>query len=111
MLWETIRKEIEMKRVLIPVILALALLMLAASCYAGTKVYVVRKPPPLKVEVVGVAPSVEHVWVQGHWVWKDNDYQWVTGHWDKRPHAKAHWVTGHWKSTRHGYYWVPGHWK
>jgi len=100
-----------MKRPLVLAILMLALLLTVAACYAGTRVYVVQKPPPLKVEVIGVAPAADHVWVQGYWVWRDNDYQWVPGHWDKPPHSRAQWMPGHWKHTRHGHYWVPGHWR
>jgi len=100
-----------MKRPVVFAILMLALLLTVTACYAGTRVYVVQKPPPVRVEVIGVAPAADHVWVQGYWVWRDNDYQWVAGHWEKCPKPRAAWVPGHWKHTRHGYHWVLGHWR
>lgn len=73
-----------------------------------------RSPPPppaQRVEVVEVAPSPRHVWVEGHWAWHGGEYVWVPGHWAERPHEGAVWVPGHYVQRRHGYEWVPGHWR
>lgn len=100
-----------MKRATILAVLMLGVFLFVTACYAGPRVYVVRKPPPARVEVIGVAPSHAHVWVAGHWVWRGNNYIWINGNWDKRPRAKAVWVPGHWKHARRGYRWIPGHWR
>ena len=100
-----------MKRAGLLAILILGVFLFVTACYAGQTVYVVKKPPPRKVEVIGVAPSPSHVWVAGHWDWQGGNYHWVPGHWTKRPHVRAKWIPGHWKHTRRGYVWRPGHWR
>ena len=100
-----------MKRTRLLAVVALGIFLFVTACYAGPTVYVVRKPPPLRVEVISVAPSPSHVWIAGHWGWQGGDYQWVPGHWAVRPHACAVWAPDHWKHTRRGYVWIPGHWR
>jgi YXWGXW repeat-containing protein len=43
-------------------------------------------PPPPRYEVIPVAPSREHVWVGGHWVWRPERHRhvWVPGGWHSR---------------------------
>jgi hypothetical protein len=43
-------------------------------------------PPPLRYEVIPVAPSREHVWVGGRWAWRPERHQhvWVPGGWRPR---------------------------
>ena len=38
-------------------------------------------PPPLRVEVIGVAPYSGAHWVRGHWAWRRGEYVWIPGHW------------------------------
>ena len=47
---------------------------------------VVPVPPPPRYEVIPVAPSREHVWVGGRWVWRPERHQhvWVPGGWHSR---------------------------
>jgi hypothetical protein len=99
------------KRTGLLAMLIMGVFLFAAACYAGPRVYVVKKPPPPRLEVVGVAPSAAHVWIAGHWAWERGNYQWVPGHWAKRPRTGAAWVPGHWKQTRRGHVWIQGHWR
>jgi hypothetical protein len=43
-------------------------------------------PPRPRYEVIPVAPSREHVWVAGHWVWRParHHHVWVPGAWRYR---------------------------
>lgn len=72
-------------------------------------VYVDREPPPERVEIITAAPSDDHVWVQGHWVWAANrhNYEWSPGHW-QRLEMGERWVPGHWVREQRGWYFVEG---
>ena len=55
---------------------------------SGPSGYVVVQPalrpaPPLREEVITVAPYPRAVWVPGHWHWnrRFGEYVWVPGHW------------------------------
>ena len=102
-------------RWLISLLLAtLAASTLLAGCVATGRhgrLYVRVAPPPLAVEVRGVAPGPEFVWIEGYHRWDGDRYVWVPGHWDRRPRAGADWVPGHWAHDRQGWYWVEGHWR
>lgn len=75
-------------------------------------VYVERRPPVQRVEVIGVAPGPEYVWVNGYWGWSGVEYVWVSGRWAMPPQRYAVWVPGRWERARgHGYYYAEGHWK
>ena len=58
----------------------------------AAEVVVKVAPPRVKVEHRGVAPSREHVWVNGYQRWDGRAYVWEPGRWEKRPHAHAVWV-------------------
>ena len=94
---------------------ALAALFLTASCVVrparGGGVYVRVAPPVPVVEVEGVAPGPDYVWIRGYHRWDGERYVWVQGHWERRHHAGAVWVDGQWKHDRDGWYWVEGHWR
>ena len=63
----------------------------------GAEYVIVVAPPAPKVEVKPPPPSMEYVWVSGHWKWE--------------PAAKAHaWVPGHWEKHKVGHVWVHSHW-
>ena len=63
-------------------IITTLLAILASGCVERT-VYVRSGPPPLKTEIVTVAPYTDAVWVPGHWKWGGHyrGYVWVSGHW------------------------------
>jgi hypothetical protein len=94
---------------------AISSLGLLSGCVAGPPprgvVYVESAPPPDQIEVIGVAPSVEHVWIPGHYNWSGSAYVWVSGRWEVRPHHGARWVRGRWRRHERRWYWVEGHWR
>lgn len=74
------------------------------------EVVVTTEPPPVKEEVIGVAPSPRHVWVQGNWSYHEGRWIWVPGRWEVRPRRGAVWIAGHWDRTPRGWVWRAGHW-
>lgn len=57
--------------------------LLGLGCAASPppgELMVERRPPPNRVEVIGVAPGLGHIWIGGHWRWVGNDYDWVPPH-------------------------------
>lgn len=89
---------------------ALALLLSCAPPPPG-RVYVVRRPPPERVEVIAVGPGPGFVYVRGYWRYDGGDYVWVPGRWVQLDRRYREWVPGHWAHDRHGWYWVEGRWR
>jgi hypothetical protein len=77
---------------------------------AGETVVVAEAPPEPPVEVIGVAPGPENVWVTGFWEWHGR-WVWVPGRWVVRPRPRAVWVGSHWVHRPHGWVMVHGHWR
>ncbi|HEY5408891.1 MAG TPA: hypothetical protein VIJ92_17505 [Ginsengibacter sp.] len=73
----------------------------------------VRPNAPVVVRARPVAPSPRHVWIDGEWVWRGNQYVYTEGRWMLPAYRGARWIRGHWKQNprRGGWYWVPGHWR
>jgi hypothetical protein len=59
----------------------------------GEVVY--QAPPPLRYELIDVAPVPGYFWIGGGWFWEGGHYGW-------RP--------GYWQAPRPGYQWVPHEW-
>lgn len=78
-----------------------------SSC---TVTAVVRERPAEVVYERPPAPSREHIWITGDWVWSGGRYQWHEGHWERRREGVV-WDNGHWQDTRGGWKWIPGHWR
>lgn len=74
-------------------------------------IVVQEAPPGPRTEIIGVAPSTQHVWAPGYYEWNGKRYVWKPGDWVKRPRTGATWVEGHWEKRPAGWTWVPGHWK
>jgi hypothetical protein len=92
--------------------LILASSLLLGACAGGSgRVYIRSGPPPIRAEVVGVAPGPGYVWVPGYYRHDGRDYLWVAGRWDRPPRARARWVPAHWERDRRGWYFVDGHWR
>ena len=84
------------------------------ACVGGPPrgvVFVRTAPPAAFVEVRGVAPGPDHVWIGGYHAWRGGEYVWVLGQWDRGPRPRAVWVNGQWKHHGDGWYWVEGRWK
>lgn len=75
------------------------------------RMYVVRRPPPVRVERIGVAPGHGYVWIGGFWRWNRPNYVWISGRWMVPPAGYSIWVPGRWHRNRHGWYWVEGRWR
>ena len=66
--------------------LALAAAGLLSGCVVAPAypvdgvVYAPSAPPPLQTEVIPVAPSPVHVWINGYWGWGGASYAWRPGH-------------------------------
>jgi len=85
----------------------------ALGCAVGPApgvVYVERRPPPDRVEVVVGAPRPGYVWIAGYWRWQRNDYVWIPGRWSPVEHGYHTWVRGRWEHSHGRWYWVDGHW-
>ena len=94
------------------VMAGLVVLPQTASAQVRVRVYAPGPPPAPPAEVIGVAPSHRHAWVNGYHRWDGHAYVWVPGRWAVRPRARAHWAPGHWeRGGRRGWYWVEGHWR
>jgi hypothetical protein len=74
------------------------------------EVIVMEAPPAPRREIIEVAPSTRHIWIEGYWVRRGDRWAWVKGHYEVRPSERAHWVAGHWDHTPRGWVWTPGHW-
>ena len=90
----------------------LPLMPMSSSCVsAGGVVYVPVPPPAAEVEVIGVAPGPDHVWIHGYHRWNGSAYVWTAGHWEVRHSPKAVWVDGRWEHHQNGWYRIEGHWE
>src|SRR3954470_13763549 len=58
---------------------------------ATREVVVATEPPQPQQEIVGVAPSSEHIWVSGYWANHDGRWVWKKGRWERRPRRESVW--------------------
>lgn len=95
-------------------ILAAALLAASFGTIATTasaEIVVRVAPPPLRAETAP-QPRRNHVWVPGHWEWRNRNHHWVAGTWirERRGHRynQPEWVErdGRWHMQRG--YWQRG---
>ncbi len=83
-----------------------------APAYPGDVVYAPSAPPPLQTEVIPVAPSPVHVWINGYWGWGGASYAWRPGHWAMPPRPGYMWHQPRWNHgprgwSQHGGGWGP----
>ena len=88
----------------------------SSACVANPRprvgiVYVSRQPPVERVEVIAVRPGAAHVWIGGHWTWRDPEFVWISGRWEMPGAGFREWVPGHWARDRFGWYFIDGHWR
>jgi hypothetical protein len=81
-----------------------------AAC-GGAVYYASAPPPPLRAEVVGVAPGPGYVWVNGYWGWRGNQHVWIGGSYMRPPRARAVWVAPRWEHRGGRYYFHEGRWR
>jgi hypothetical protein len=75
------------------------------------EVVVEEGPPPPQVEVIGVPPGPEFLWVGGFYDRRGPNWVWVGGHWDRPPRRGVHWEADHWERGPRGYVFVHGGWR
>lgn len=66
--------------------------------------------PPLRYEVVPVAPGPAVLWQPGHWGWNGFRYAWVGGRYLQRRPYYANYQHGHWASRFGRWVWVRPGW-
>ncbi|WP_454691524.1 YXWGXW repeat-containing protein [Achromobacter aloeverae] len=82
---------------------------LASCVVAPPRPEVVRVAPPPPQAEIPPPPRPGHVWVGGHWVWRNGAYIWEPGHWQP-VRVGYYWVPGHWAQRGAGWVWIEGHW-
>ena len=90
---------------------SLLALFMGIGLAQAAEIVVKVAPPLVKVEHRGVAPSREHVWVNGYQRWDGRAYVWEPGRWERRPHPHAVWVPARWQHRHDGYVFIEGHWR
>jgi len=88
---------------------AVAAFPLLAGCVSSE--YATYGPPAEEVEVYGVAPGPDFIWVGGHHIWRGGGYTWRKGSWQKPPRAGARWEKGRWERSGRGWRYRDGSWK
>src|ERR1700752_3798971 len=69
-----------------------------------------QAPPPVRYEVVGVAPAPGYFWIGGAWFWEGGRYAWQPGRWEReRPGYR--WAPHQWVRGGNGWHMRPGHWE
>jgi len=76
---------------------------------APAEVVVRTKPPVERVEVIGVAPSANHVWIKGHWHWNGVEWIWNPGRYEIR-RVGLQWYPAQYVERGGAMYYVSGHW-
>src|ERR1700689_138093 len=73
---------------------------------APAQAVVITTAPPVEVvESTGPAPTANHFWIRGHWVWGGNHYVWERGRWEVRRRDAERWP-GRWERGRAGWHWT-----
>ena len=69
-------------------------------------------PPAPRVEVIGRAPSLNHVWVHGYWNWDPGarKHVWVAGRFEAPRTAGHIWYPARWVNENGYHVFVAGHW-
>jgi len=92
--------------------LLLAILMLAipASSFAGVFISVAIAPPVLPVYVQPACPGDGYIWTPGYWAYGPDGYFWVPGTWVVAPEPGLLWTPGYWGWGGGVYVWHAGYW-
>src|ERR1700682_1583192 len=88
----------------VALVLALAVLAISASSFAGVFVSVNIAPPVLPVYAQPACPGDGYIWTPGYWAYGDDGYFWVPGTWVLAPYTGALWTPGYWDYSDDGVY-------
>jgi hypothetical protein len=72
-------------------------------------VYLPKPPATVEVGPNVDAPSSNHIWIPGNWVYRDDRYAWSPGYWEPA-HENWIWIPAHYQWSRRGYVFVDGYW-
>ncbi len=90
--------------------LALALLAIPASSWAGVFISVGFAPPVLPVYAQPPCPYPGWMWTPGYWAYGADGYYWVPGTWVPAPYVGALWTPPYWGWEGGFYVFHPGYW-
>ena len=91
--------------------LALLILVIPASSFAGVFVSVTIAPPVLPVYEQPPCPGDGYIWTPGYWAYGPEGYYWVPGTWVTPPTVGLLWTPGYWGWGGGGaYVWHAGYW-
>ncbi len=90
--------------------LALLLLIIPASSFAGVFVSVTIAPPALPVYAQPPCPGDGYIWTPGYWAYGPEGYYWVPGTWVTPPTIGVLWTPGFWGWNEGVYVWHAGYW-
>jgi hypothetical protein len=93
---------------LILMLLASAALGSLGSCSDTT---IMNTLPAQRTEVAVNRWSPDHVWVPGHYAFRQGEYIWVKGYYRHFPRHRTSWASGHHRRTPKGKVWIDEHWK
>jgi hypothetical protein len=92
------------------VLLALLILAIPASSFAGVFISVGFAPPVLPVYVQPICPEPGLMWTPGYWAYGADGYYWVPGAWVPAPYVGALWTPGYWGWSNGLYVFHDGYW-
>jgi YXWGXW repeat-containing protein len=90
--------------------LALLILIIPASSFAGVFISVAIAPPVLPVYTQPPCPGDGYIWTPGYWAYGPEGYYWVPGTWVTPPTVGVLWTPGYWGWGDGVYVWHAGYW-
>jgi WXXGXW repeat (2 copies) len=90
--------------------LALLILIIPASSFAGVFISVNIAPPVLPVYTQPPCPGDGYIWTPGYWAYGPEGYYWVPGTWVMPPTVGVLWTPGYWGWGNGVYVWHAGYW-
>jgi len=90
--------------------LTACVLVPAQDYYANDYEYTTTAPPAPQVEVIGVAPSPQHIWINGYWNVNRGRHEWTRGRWERPHHGYNRWNAPRWEQKNNGWRMHRGHW-
>ncbi len=91
-------------------VLALVVVAISASSFAGVFVSVNVAPPVLPVYTQPPCPGDGYIWTPGYWAYGPDGYFWVPGTWVVAPQPGLLWTPGYWGFSGGSYLWHAGYW-
>jgi YXWGXW repeat-containing protein len=90
--------------------LALLILIVPVSSFAGVLISVNIAPPVLPVYEQPPCPGDGYIWTPGYWAYGPEGYYWVPGTWVTPPTVGVLWTPGYWGWGNGVYVWHAGYW-